>query len=208
MRGREGARAGALLVLASLVAGLVLSPPVVAEPATATKSFVRKLVNRRVANLAARIRGTQLSTFSTSQPGPVPITGTNTDVPVATLSVPPGSYALFAKLWWRPIQASSTQAGGEIECELVADGIVDTSRGAGVGDFDYGTLTLIGSSESSADRTVTLRCRDEFSAGNPVEVHNLNLTAITVGNVVTRVASVARSGSAAEPPPRPGRATR
>lgn len=186
---RDGARAAALLVLGALTAGLVLSPPVTAEPATATKSFVRSLVNRRVgavrSNLTAQIRGTQLTTFSASQPGPVPLTGTATDVNVATLTIPEGSYVAIAKLWWSPITATSTGAGGEIDCDLVAVGNTDTSRGAGVGDFDYGPLTLLVTTTADGSQSITLRCRDEFSAGNPVEVRDVKLIAVAVGKIAT-----------------------
>lgn len=196
---RGGARAAAMLVLAALVAGGVLSPPVTAGPSTASKSFVRSLVNRKIAqlrtNLEGQIRSRQSPTFTTSLRGPTALTGAGVDVTVRTLSVPSGSYLILAKLWWNPIIATSTGAGGEIDCDLVAESSFDTSREAGMGDFDFGTLSLQTTHKFEGPGTITLRCRDEFSAGNPIEVHDVTLTALGVGTITA--AAPARAGISA-----------
>jgi hypothetical protein len=166
---------------------MMLSPPVIAEPATASKSFVRSLVQKKTSqlrsSLQAQIRSGQTPVHTTSLLGPTPLTGTGTDVTIRTLDVPAGSYLILAKLWWNPITATSTGSGGEIDCDLLAGSSSDTSREAGMGDFDFGTLALQTASRFDEPGTITLRCRDEFSAGNPIEVHNVVLTAIAVGSI-------------------------
>lgn len=180
-------RGAAIFVLGALVAGMMLSPPVIAEPGPASKSFVRALVKRKTtqlrSNLQAQIRSGRSPVFTTSVPGPTALTGTATDVTIRTLAVPAGSYLILAKLWWNPITASSTGSGGEIDCDLLAPTGSDTSREAGMGDFDFGTLSLQTTSRFDEPGTITLRCRDEFSAGNAIEVHNVTLTAIGVGSI-------------------------
>jgi hypothetical protein len=188
-----------VLVLAALVAGGVLSPPVTAEPTTASKSFVRSLVNRKISqlrrNIEGQIRSRQSPVFTTSLRGPTALAGAGVDATVRTLTVPPGSYLILAKLWWNPIIATSTGAGGEIDCDLVAESSSDTSREAGMGDFDFGTLSLQTTHRFEGPGTITLRCRDEFSAGNPIEVHNVTLTALEVGSITA--AAPARGSSSA-----------
>lgn len=196
-----------MLVLAALVAGGVLSPPVTAEPNTASKSFVRSLVNRKIGqlrrNIEGQIRSRQSPVFTTSLRGPTALAGAGVDATVRTLTVPPGSYLIVAKLWWNPIIATSTGAGGEIDCDLVAESSSDTSREAGMGDFDFGTLTLQTTHRFEGPGTITLRCRDEFSAGNPIEVHNVTLTALGVGSITeTAPARGSSSASRADEPTR------
>jgi hypothetical protein len=87
---------------------------------------------------------------------------------------------VIAKLWWNVVDDTSSGAGGEIDCDLLAGADFDTSRESGVTDFDYGTLSLQLTHNFSGPGTVTLRCRDEFTGGNPVEVHNVVITGVEV----------------------------
>jgi hypothetical protein len=192
-------------VVVALIAGLMvpaLLSPVGAGPSVSRK-FVRKLVAKRVnalgANLDRAIRATEMNASSTRRVGPFPLTGSAQDVAVAALSIPgAGSYVVTAKLWWNVVNATSTGVGGEIDCDLLAGGSFDTSRESGVTDFDYGTLSLQLTHTFSRPETVILRCRDEFSGGNPVEVHNVVVTAVQVFALGS--ASLDR-GSPSDPPP-------
>jgi hypothetical protein len=173
------------------VAGLValLSAANVLSPAGAgpnvSKRFVRQTVAKQVGvlrkELDQSIRALRLNASSIQLVGPVAVGGTATETIVATLPIPDaGHYVVNGKLWWTVINSSSTGVGGEIDCDLLAGEDFDTSRESGVTDFDYGTLSLQLTHSFSGPGTVALRCRDEFGGGNPVEVHNVVLTAVEV----------------------------
>lgn len=176
-----------IAVVAALIAAL--SVAALLSPATAgsrvSKGFVKKFVTRRIEalrqELSNSIKEVRLNASSTQRVGPVAISGSATDVAIAVLAIPDaGNYVVTAKLWWNVINATSTGVGGEIDCDLLADSAFDTSRESGVTDFDYGTLSLQLTQAFPGPTTVTLRCRDEFTGGNPVEAHNVVITATEV----------------------------
>jgi hypothetical protein len=61
---------------------------------------------------------------------------------------------------------------------------------------------------SQGPQTITLRCRDEFSAGNPVEVRNVRILAVSVGGIVAASAAGKTGSTPADPASRPAQATR
>ena len=167
----------------------VLSAATFLSPATAgsgvSKKFVRKLVNNRVGRLQARLDQTfeasRTTAISRQLVGPYSLPGSAQDNAVATLTIPSaGRFLVTAKLWWTVVNGTSTGVGGEIDCDLLAGSAFDTSRESGVTDFDYGTLNLQLAHDFPGATLVTLRCRDEFQGGNPVEVHNVVVTAMEV----------------------------
>lgn len=172
-----------VVLIGVLTAGALLSP--VGARAPVSRAFVKNLVTRRIEalrqELGQSIRATRLNASSIQLVGPFALAGSAEDTAVATASIPDaGNYAVTAKLWWNVVNSTSTGAGGEIDCDLLAGADFDTSRESGVTDFDYGTLSLQLTHVFSGPGSVTLRCRDEFSGGNPVEVHNVVVTATEV----------------------------
>lgn len=170
----------AALVVA-LMAGAVLSP----AGAGTSRGFVKKLVTKRIdalrQELGDSIRATRMNASSVQLLGPLAVAGTGDDVAITTLSIPDaGNYIVSGKLWWTVVDATSTGSGGEIDCDLLAGGDFDTSRESGVTEFDYGALSLQLTHVFTGPGTVVLRCRDEFQGGNPVEVHNVVVTAFEV----------------------------
>ena len=170
-------------LIALLTAAALLSP--VGAGPSVSRPFVKKIVTRKIEalrrNLSQAIGAARVQATSTRLVGPAPVPGSGTDSAVATLAIPDaGSYVVTAKLWWNVVNATSTGIGGEIDCDLLAGDSFDTSRESGVTDFDYGTLALQLTHTFPGPATVVLRCRDEFSGGNPVEVHNVVVAALEV----------------------------
>lgn len=171
-----------LALIGVLTAGALLSPA--SAGGGASKRFVKRLVTNRIERLQGRldqsIEAGRTTAISRQLVGPYSVPGAAQDSTVATVHVPPGRYVVTAKLWWNVVNSTSTGIGGEIDCDLLAGAAFDTSREAGVTDFDYGTLSLQLANDFSGPTFVTLRCRDEFQGGNPVEVHNVVVTAMEV----------------------------
>jgi hypothetical protein len=171
------------MLIAALTAATLLSP--VGAGPSVSRPFVKKFVSRRIEvlrrNLSQAIGATRMQASSTQLVGPVAVAGSGTDRTVVTLAIPDaGNYVVTAKLWWNVVNDTSTGVGGEIDCDLLAGDSFDTSRESGVTDFDYGTLALQLTHTFPGSATVVLRCRDEFSGGNPVEVHNVVVSAVEV----------------------------
>ena len=175
-------RLGVVLALIAALTSVALLAPVGAGPSV-TRKFVKRLVTKRVNvvqnQLSQSIRETRMNAVSIQLVGPRQVVGAATDTTVATLPIPDaGNYVVSTKLWWSVTNDTSTGTGGEIDCDLLAGSAFDTSRESGVTDFDYGTLNLQLAQTFPGAGDVTLRCRDEFQGGNPVQVHNVVMSAV------------------------------
>ena len=181
---RPWTRGAITLAVTTALAAAFLASPVTAGSGSASKKFVRSLVKRNVSQLRGEIRDNQTTAITKSFSGPFALNGVNVEVVLTTMNLPEaGSYLIFAKLWWRPTSSTSTGAGAEIDCDLLAGSDFDSSRGSGVGDFDFGTLALQLAHRAQGPTSVAVRCRDEFSGGNSVEVHNFHLAAVKVAGL-------------------------
>ena len=184
MRSFGWLRLGVVVALIAALTPAALLSPAGAGPSV-SRPWVKKIVTRKIEvlrrSLSQAIGAARVQASSTRLVGPAPVPGSATDTAVVSLAIPDaGSYVVTAKLWWNVVNATSTGIGGEIDCDLIAGDAFDTSRESGVTDFDYGTLALQLTQSFPGPATVVLRCRDEFSGGNPVEVHNVVVTAVEV----------------------------
>jgi hypothetical protein len=159
-------------VLSALATGLVVSP-VGAGSKFATKKFVKK----QIAKLGNEIAATE-GVYSAFKQGPVDINSVGVfpllpDAPslaaIASLSVPPGKYAIDAKL----LLAGSSN---EKHCRLAAGGDTDDVR-------EYASFEVAPSLQMVHDFTeaglITLSCADNATAGNTSDkAYFIKITAI------------------------------
>lgn len=206
-------RAVSLLVMGMMLGAIMLAPVSAGPNDPATKSFVRKTA-KKIAKKVATNKVNQLAPgianqavqadnassegiFASFKNGPVDVP--NSLATIASLNVPPGNYAIFAKLWLEDIDPGFDVS---VHCRLSAGGNFDDSMAsadnptegtAGVGDRARIPMALQVVNTFASSGTITLQCTDE----NTIEqARFIKITAIRAASVTNAVSptSAARAG--------------
>jgi hypothetical protein len=149
------------LLAAGAVTASLLSTPVGA-------AIGAKKIRRIALRAAQEIVDETGGVFEVSRPDMGDTPGTATTV--ASLSLPVGKYALFAKA----VLARQVSGTGAVVCELFVNGVESDESISILGDGS-GTVTLALQATSASGGTVDLRCRE---SGVDANHRNVKITAV------------------------------
>jgi hypothetical protein len=178
-------------ILAGMLAGSIIMTPVGAHVTDSVKHLINKHIKKQFytkkqsnARFVLKTDSTALAGFKNG-PGDVPSVPAVTDVAatIATLALPAGSYAIFAKLYLEDLVTADV-SDYVVVCRLEAGSDFDeTTTHVFFGPWRSPlTLQLVHSFSSAG--SVVVKCRDDRSPPNTATTYRfLKITAIEQGSV-------------------------
>jgi hypothetical protein len=178
-------------IIAGMLAGSIIMTPAGAHITPSVKHLINKHIKKQFytkkqsnARFVLKADSTALAGFKNG-PGDVPSVPAVTDATatIGTLSLPAGSYAIFAKLYVEDIPGSATDPDTEVTCRLEAGADFDQSKTQVLPPWQAMiSMQLVHTFSSSG--SVVVKCRDDFPPPNTTTTFNyLKVTAIEQASV-------------------------
>jgi hypothetical protein len=153
---KKGSSMARCLFVLSLISVIAISSSTLPVSAAKGQKFLKKSAYSKGEGIFATQSNGPLTTPSVGAMGSGPIELGQLQT-MATLNVPAGRYAIFAKTW---VQRQDSDAE-HVHCALVAEGVADHAR-TQTGEFDSSLALELAHSFDSAGN-VTLECANDAS---------------------------------------------